>query len=142
MIRKILLPPKNNKSASHIKHQSTKQKDRSIMKKLVAFSCFLIAGLSQANPTIGGDTLLRWMQSRDERDNAIAIGYIGGVREVTFQKDHCATGDIKVSDVASAVQRTLEGMPKYRHLPASWIVIEALKARWPCTENGQGRKTK
>lgn len=113
-----------------------------IVGRCAALVLCLSAGPSQANPTIGGDTLLNWLKSRDERDGAMAVGYIGGVREVTFQKDHCASGSVDILDVVGAVRRALEAMPQYRHLPASWIVIETLKIRWPCTSSNTPKNTK
>jgi hypothetical protein len=91
-----------------------------------------------AAPAIGGDTLLRWLQSKDERDGSLAVGYIGGVREVTFQKEHCAASEVKLPEVIGAVRRVLEGMPKAKTMPGSWTVIAALQAKWPCpVKNGE-----
>jgi hypothetical protein len=99
--------------------------------KRLALVC-LFAGSAQADPVIGSDTLLRWLKSSDERDGSLAVGYIGGVREVTYKKEHCASEKIMVPEVVGAVRRTLDGMLQYRNMPASWTVIAALNARWPC----------
>jgi len=97
----------------------------------IAFS--MATGASHAtSPTVGGDTLLRWMQSKDERDGALSIGYIGGVREVTYQKEHCAGAEVKIQDVVGTVRRVLEGMSKPASMPGSWFITTALKAKWPC----------
>lgn len=97
----------------------------------VAFS--IASGVSHAAaPTIGGDTLLRWLQSKDERDGALAVGYIGGVREVTYQREHCAGAEAKSQDVVVTIRRVLEGMPKPSSMPGSWFITTALKAKWPC----------
>lgn len=55
-----------------------------------------------------------------------------GVREATYLKEHCAATEVKVLEIGGAVRRTLEGMPEYPNMPASWTVIAALQARWPC----------
>ncbi|WP_427913942.1 Rap1a/Tai family immunity protein [Ramlibacter sp. MMS24-I3-19] len=104
------------------------------MKKVAATlaACFVAASSQAAPPVIGGDTLLRWLQSNDQRDGSLAIGYIGGVREATFGKEHCASSDAKLPDVIAAVRRVLEGMPKARTMPGSWTVTAALQAKWPC----------
>lgn len=102
------------------------------LRKRLALAGLIFVGSAQANPMIGSDTLLGWLKSRDERDGAMAVGYIGGVREATYQKEHCASNELKVPEVVGAVRRTLEGMPEYRNMPASWTVIAALQARWPC----------
>ena len=99
----------------------------------IAVVCFAGVAVAQPHPVIGSDTLLRWLTSSDERDGALATGYIGGVREATYQKEHCASGNIKVPDAVGAVRRTLDGLPQYRNMPASWTVIAALNARWPCS---------
>lgn len=64
-----------------------------------------------AAPAIGGDTLLRWLQSKDERDGALSVGYIGGVREVTYQKEHCAGAEAKIQDVVGTIRRVLVSCP-------------------------------
>lgn len=105
-----------------------------ILKAIVALAFLSSAAgaVAQTPPVIGSDTLLRWLTSRDERDVALATGYIGGVREATYQKEHCAPVEIKIPEVVGAVRRTLDGLPQYRNTPASWTVVAALNARWPC----------
>ena len=102
------------------------------MRKHLAIACLLLTGSAHANPAISSETLLGWLKSQDERDGSLAIGFIGGVREVTYQKEHCASSEVKVREAVDAVRRTLEGMPQYQKMPASWTVIAALQARWPC----------
>ena len=100
---------------------------------VIGIACSIASGASQATaPTIGGDTLLRWLQSKDERDGALAVGYVGAVREVTYLKDHCAGAEVIIRDVVGTVRRVLEGMPKPSSMPGSWFVTTALKAKWPC----------
>lgn len=101
-----------------------------------------VIGVAQANPMIGSSTLLGWLKSQDERDKALGVGFIGGVREATYQKEHCASADVKVSEVLGAVRRTLDGMPQYGNMPASWSVVAALQARWPCPINDLKQKSK
>lgn len=101
---------------------------------VIAFSIACSASHA-TSPAVGGDTLLRWLQSKDERDAALSIGYIGGVREVTYQKEHCAGAETKIQDVVGTVRRVLEGMPKPASMPGSWFVTTALKAKWPCPMN-------
>lgn len=104
----------------------------SYTQKHLAFACLIFVGSAQADPVIGSDTLLGWLKSSDERSGSLAVGYIGGVREATYKKEHCASEEIKVLEVVGAVRRTLDGLPQYRNTPASWTVIAALNARWPC----------
>lgn len=107
------------------------------MKTLLALSCLIFIGSAHASPAISSETLLDWLKSQDERDGAMAVGFIGGVREVTYQKEHCASNDVKVPVIIGAVKRTLEGMPQYRNMPASWTVIATLQARWPCSSKNK-----
>lgn len=100
---------------------------------VIGIAFCIVSGASHAtSPAVGGDTLLRWLQSKDERDGALAVGYIGGVREVTYQKDHCAGAEAKTQDVVGTIRRVLEGMPKPASMPGSWFITTALKAKWPC----------
>ena len=108
------------------------------MKKFLALSCLILFESAHANPAIPSDTLLGWLKSRDERESALAVGFIGGVREVTYQKEHCASSEVKVPEIVGAVRRTLEGMPQYQNMPASWTVIATLQARWSCS--GKNKK--
>ncbi len=101
-------------------------------KKQLAFACLIFVGSAHSDPVIGSDLLFDWLKSSDERDGSLAVGYIGGVREVTYKKEHCASEKIKVIEVVGAVRQTLESLPQYRNMPASWTVIAALNARWPC----------
>lgn len=59
------------------------------MKTFMVGACLLVAVVARASPAIDGGTLLGWMKSRDERDGVLAVVYIGGVREVAYQKEHC-----------------------------------------------------
>ncbi len=100
---------------------------------VVGIAVTIVSGACHATPpAIGGDTLLRWLQSKDERDGALSVGYIGAVREVTYQKDHCAGAEVKIQEIVGTVRRVLEGMPKPASMPGSWFVTTALKAKWPC----------
>jgi hypothetical protein len=103
--------------------------------KHLAFACLIFVCSAHADPVIGSDLLLDWLKSSDERNGSLAVGYIGGVREATYKKEHCASEEIKVHEVVGAVRRTLDGLPQYRNMPASWTVIAALNARWPCPKN-------
>jgi hypothetical protein len=95
----------------------------------------LIATSAHAeSPTIGSDTLLRWMQSKDERANSLAVGYVGGVRDATFEREHCASTGTSVQDVMRFVQRTLGKLPQPQNVSALEAVTVALKARWPCRD--------
>ena len=98
---------------------------------VIAFSIACSASHA-TSPAVGGDTLLRWMQSKDERDGALAVGYIGGVREVTYQKEHCAGAEANTQEIVGSVRRVLEGMPKPASMSGSWFITTALKAKWPC----------
>lgn len=104
----------------------------SCTQKYIAFACLIFVGSAHADPVIGSDLLLGWLKSSDERNGSLAVGYIGGVREATYKKEHCASEEIKVLEVVGAVRRTLDSLPQYRNMPASWTVIAALNARWPC----------
>lgn len=100
--------------------------------KCLAFAGLIFVGSAQADPVIGSDTLLGWLKSTDTRQNSLAVGYIGGVREATYKKEQCASEEIKPIEVVGVVRRTLDFLPQNGYMPASWTVIAALNARWPC----------
>lgn len=105
-----------------------------LFKALAAFAFLSSAAnvVAQNVPAIGSDTLLRWLSSRDERDGSLAVGYIGGVRELTYQKEHCASAEVKLPELVGAVRQTLEAIAQPSRVNGSVSVIAALKVRWPC----------
>lgn len=105
-----------------------------ILKALAALAFLSPAAgvVAQTAPAIGSDTLLRWLSTRDERDGSLAVGYIGGVRELTYQKEHCASAEVKLPELVGAVRQTIEAIPQPSRVNGSVSVIAALKVRWPC----------
>jgi hypothetical protein len=72
-------------------------------------------------------------------DKGTALGYIMGVADTTMGVSHCAPANVTAGQVEAMVMQHLRMYPERRHRTGDSIVIEVLKAAWPCAPKNNSR---
>ena len=96
----------------------------------------IVALLSFALPAHAeedGEELLGFMQQRTTRD--IAMRHIDDVRNKWNDTAFCLTGDDPGSAAFEAVRSYLEANPGERHRPRRYLIVQGLRAAYPCPAN-------
>lgn len=84
-----------------------------------------------------GNDLLSKLNSSSYIDQSMAMGYVAGVSDTGTRVTHCPPRHATVGQVQDMVRYHLESNPSSRHFTADSIIINLLKATWPCA-NRQG----
>lgn len=82
-------------------------------------------------------------------DTGACMSYVAGAingmstRASIFGKDHpfCAGDDIGVHDIRDAVITAIDGDPELQEAPATFAILAAFSATWPCPEAGDTNTT-
>jgi hypothetical protein len=103
---------------------------------------WLLALLTLAAPAhaeffSGNDLLERLSDGR----RLMAMGYVAGVFDSSWQRVHCAPPTTSLAQATSAVEYMLHNLPAERWRPAELLVLASLQATWPCAQQQQQRKT-
>ena len=78
--------------------------------------------------------------SRDENSYNFELfrGYVAGIQDGYNGEMFCVHSDVRLSQAVAVVKKYLNENPNIWHLPAKIVVIEALKASFPCTKSTSG----
>lgn len=107
------------------------------MKQLVIAATLLAA--TNAHAEFWSGTKLRDMLAEKPGVNAgAAHGYIIGVHDAGEGVVHCSPSTAKAGDVVNVVRIYMDAVPHTLSKSADAVVFDALKARWPCANKGQG----
>lgn len=110
------------------------------MKKLLAALLMVPAMAHAAFKT--GNNLLSDMNSADSFEKALAIGYIMGAADMARGAWFCPPtdgGGITAGQIHDMVKNYLTNNPAIRNRPADGIMIDILKAWYPCQSRTLGR---
>jgi hypothetical protein len=87
-----------------------------------------------------GNKLLERATSEGWYDRGTAIGYVMGVTDTTYGVIHCAPSNLTAGQVEAMVLQHLRAYPARRTQSGDSIVMEVLKAAWPCpAKSGNSR---
>jgi hypothetical protein len=101
------------------------------MKRLLTVS--LVALCATANAEFwDGNKLLERATGETWYEKGVAIGYIMGVTDTTLGISHCAPSNVTAGQVEAMVVQHLRLFPERRARTGDSLVIEVLKATWPC----------
>ena len=108
------------------------------MKKLLV-ALLMVPTMAHAEFFTGNDLLTR-LQASTYTEKSQGLGYIQGVFDVTQGWGHCAPNDrgITAGQIQDMVLQSLLANPATRNLTADQLVLNVLKARWPCANRGRG----
>ena len=108
-----------------------------ISKKLIV-SAMLVACSAHAEFR-DGNKLLADINSTSIVDNAIVLGYVMGIADVTLGIAHCGPPNVTSGQIRDMVQNYLNNKPVERTKTGDEIVMYVLKTAWPCQAKGRGQ---
>jgi len=83
-----------------------------------------------------GNKLYEQITSSSQMDQMNAIGYVTGVADTLQLALVCAPASINAGQLLDMTKQYLERVPARRHLAADSLILEVLRAAWPCKERG------
>jgi hypothetical protein len=84
-----------------------------------------------------GNKLYEQITSSSQMEQMNAIGYVTGVADTLQWAVVCAPSSINAGQLVDMTKLYLERSPARRHLAADGLILELLRATWPCKEKGQ-----
>ena len=112
------------------------------MKKLIAATSItlatMIAPMSAQAEFVDGNKLLSWLDSSDETDIAIGMGYVTGVFDALSGVMVCAPTNVTIRQVVDMTKRALRAVPEARNKSADQFVSTITSAQWPCKKKTSG----
>jgi hypothetical protein len=84
-----------------------------------------------------GNKLYEQITSSSQMEQMNAIGYVTGVADTLQWAVVCAPSSINAGQLVDMTKLYLERSPARRHLAADALILELLRATWPCKEKGQ-----
>ena len=104
------------------------------MKKIIA-AALMLPALAQAEFINGNDLLSR--MNGDGGGPMYAIGYIAGVSDVYYKTLICPPEGVNLGQMKDMVRSHLVTHPETRHYSADSLIVNVLKAAFPCKQTGQ-----
>lgn len=108
------------------------------MKKLLALSLVVLCATAHAE-FWDGNRLLEKYTASSYFEQGLAMGYIMGVADTTVGISHCAPPSSTAGQIQDMVILHLRTFPERRTRTADSLVIDTLKAAWPCPARNNGR---
>lgn len=96
----------------------------------------LTLSLSAHAEFVDGNKLHSWLTGSDA-EQAIALGYVGGVFDSFHGLGHCAPPAVTMGQVEEMTRITLRSNPSTRHQEASFLVLVMLEKYWPCPKKAK-----
>lgn len=107
------------------------------MKKIIVASIVALCTTAQAE-FWDGNRLYEKLNSTNYFDQGTAMGYIIGVSDTGMGVLHCAPATATAGQVQDMVAQYLRIYPERRTRTADSIVVDTLKAAWPCANRSNG----
>lgn len=96
----------------------------------------LTLSLSANAEFVDGNKLHSWLNGT-ETDQAIALGYVGGVFDSFHGLGHCAPTTVTMGQIEEMTRISLRTNPATRHQEASLLVLVMLERYWPCPKKAK-----
>jgi hypothetical protein len=106
------------------------------MKKLLLITLAVTTTAAQAE-FLSGNDLLSKLNSEGFADRGFALGYIAGVSDALEDVVVCTPTGATTGQARDLVWQHLRINPQFRHLGASFLIVEALQRAWPCKQKGK-----
>ena len=105
------------------------------MKRKVIAGVLAFAAVAAHAEFWDGNRLYERINSSSYFDQGTAMGYVMGVSDTTMGVLHCAPATATAGQLLDMVTLHLRLYPERRTKTADSIVIDTLKAAWPCANN-------
>jgi hypothetical protein len=83
-----------------------------------------------------GNKLYEQITSSSQMEQMNAIGYVMGVSDALQWALVCAPSTVNAGQMVDMTRLYIERVPARRHLAADMLIMEVLRAAWPCKERG------
>jgi hypothetical protein len=100
----------------------------------VLFSLLLSCSVQAQFKT--GNKLYEQITSSSQMEQMNAVGYVMGVSDTLQWALVCAPSTVNAGQLVDMTKLYIERMPARRHLAADMLIMEVLRAAWPCKERG------
>lgn len=109
-----------------------------IVLRCIAAFTLACAGLPAIAGWVDGSSLVAAMEGRDRDDSGYRSGYfdgyVKGVADATVDRLWCPDPQVKGGQLPEIVANHLRANPSTWHLPGDVLVVNALRAAYPCGE--------
>ena len=105
------------------------------MKKFLILAAWAVVLPAQAQFKTG-NKLYEQITSSSQMEQMNAIGYVMGVSDALQWALVCAPSTVNAGQMVDMTRLYIERVPARRHLAADTLIMEVLRAAWPCKERG------
>jgi hypothetical protein len=103
------------------------------MKTLIFLSAMVLYCSVQAQFKTG-NKLYEQITSSSQMEQMNAVGYVMGVSDTLQWALVCAPSTVTAGQLVDMTKLYIERVPARRHLAADMLIMEVLRAAWPCKE--------
>lgn len=111
-----------------------------MVKKLLSLGLVALCATAHAE-FWDGNRLYEKLNSSSYFEQGTAMGYIMGVSDVGLGVLHCAPATATAGQLQDMVTQYLRIYPERRTKTADSLVIDTLKAAWPCANRSNGGRS-
>ena len=102
------------------------------MKKLITAVTIALSSVAAQAEFVDGNKLLSWLESSNEAENALGVGYVAGVFDGLSGSVICAPSNVTLRQVSDMTVRGLKAVPEARDKSADQFVSAIASSKWPC----------
>ena len=102
------------------------------MKKLIATVTIALSSVTAHAEFVDGNKLLSWLESADDTENALGIGYVAGVFDGLSSVLICAPSNVTLRQISDMTKQGLKAVPEARNKSADQFVSAIASSKWPC----------
>ena len=102
------------------------------MKKLIVAVTIALSSVAAHAEFVDGNKLLSWLDSSDDTENALGIGYVAGVFDGLSSVLICAPSNVTLRQISDMTKQGLKAVPEARNKSADQFVSAIASAKWPC----------
>lgn len=111
------------------------------MKKLIAAVTIAMSSVAAHAEFVDGNKLLMWLESSDDTEQALGIGYVAGVFDGLSSVVICAPSNVTLRQVSDMTKRGLKTISEARDKSADQVVSAIASAKWPCKKKTGSNNT-
>lgn len=108
------------------------------MKKLIVAVTIALSSVAAQAEFVDGNKLLSWLESSDDTENALGIGYVAGVFDALSSVLICAPSNVTLRQISDMTKQALKAVPEARNKSADQFVSAVGTAKWPCKKKSGG----
>lgn len=107
------------------------------MKRIAICIALAAPTIAHAEFLTGNDLLAKLTDKTDNWGYAVGIGYVSGVHDAGRSVVHCSPVTVTMGQLGDMTRMRLEQVPAIRNLSADVLILDMLKAAWPCAKKAR-----